>query len=67
MARLKKPRRDYWAIEATGDDGIATLHVVKGGNRAYVGIWGNSPNSTFSGPKTLRAIAKAILKEVGEK
>ncbi len=50
-----------------------TLLLVKGGKRAYLWIGGNPARrrceecfTVVSGPKTLRALAEAILDEVGQ-
>lgn len=48
-------------------DRMRELVLIKGGKRAYV--WASTDEGVtlhFSGPKSLRALAKAILKEVGD-
>ena len=62
---------DHQAIRFRGGpaDRMGELFVVKGGKRrTYVWIGGERGECVahFAGPKALRALAKAILKEVGD-
>lgn len=70
MARQIKPKASHHVFSAYGDDYgvVADVHLVQGGRRAYLWIGRRGvPQGTvtLSGPKFLRALAKAILKEVG--
>ncbi len=64
------PNEEKWhEITVQDDNSNGRLVLVKGGKRAY--LWSKSTTHadggviTVSGPKTLKKLAKAILKEVG--
>lgn len=70
MAGVKKnldPKNHALAVAA--DDPKGELFIVRGGPRTYlwIGPKGHGECHTFSGPATLRAIANAILTELGKK
>lgn len=65
QARVQQPSQHRIRIRDDGDDG--ELLLVRGGQSAY--LWagpdkGGGYISIISGPATLRALARAILKEV---
>ena len=75
MARRVKPQQKHQAFRAVGDRRRAPiprgeLTVIKGGKRSYLWIGPERDDRgniyTFSGPATLRALAYAILEQVGE-
>lgn len=72
MARLRKNEQPWYRITMSSDQGPKhTLGLVGGGSRSYLhveiqGRDGLFHHVSFGGVKTLRALAKAILKEVGD-
>lgn len=69
MARCVKPDRDHLIKIRTDSARCVYVRLVPGGRRAYLHISGENDHayhSSISGPKTLRALAKAILNEVPE-
>ena len=71
MARVVRNQEDYHALTIRGDENdgrtSAKLTLVMGGRLAYVAAACNDNGMAFiSGPATLRALAKAILREVPE-
>lgn len=67
MARVVKNKEPHHALTIKDDNGLNVV-LVRGGTRAYLWADGNHNRlvNTVSGVKTLRALAKAILKEVGK-
>lgn len=65
-SRVVKPKEKHHVFQIRSDHGDDVI-LVGSGKRAY--LWaGAKPQhgcTTVSGPATLRALAKAILKEVG--
>lgn len=69
MARVVKKREPHHALDIKDDRGLEVALIKGGPRRAYlwVGCDHNRLVSTISGAGTLRALAKAILREVGDK
>lgn len=68
MARILKNEYNDHAITIGGDGDDGELLLVKGKRHGF--IWCGRKNERpmiFSGPATLRKLAKAILAEVGDK
>ena len=69
MARLRKPEHPWHRVRVVGERGEVVL--VGSGVRSYLWVGlrtgdGRRFVESFSGEKTLRALAKAILAEVGD-
>ena len=66
MGRIIKSGEED-SINIRGDNG-GTVALVRGGRKAYLGAWPAISDGqscvTVCGPATLRALARAILKEV---
>lgn len=72
MARRLKPEQPWHAIRIAPDRTAFRKQsdeavLVKGGKRGtYLAVHAKSGFASFTGEATLRALAKAILKEVGD-
>ena len=74
MARLHKPKFEFHRLRlveaGAGNHYPHELVLVGSGRRSYLWVrvvsGDHSYMGSFSGPKTLRALAKAILAEVGD-
>lgn len=65
MARALKPQSSHHKICIREDFNAGEIILVSGRRRAY--LWVGQINGAiyvFSGPQTLRSLAKAILKEI---
>lgn len=68
MARVVKNQEPHHALSIKDDHGLDVTLIAGGKRRTYlwVGCDHNRLVATVSGEKTLRALARAILREVGE-
>ncbi len=71
MASIRRPTMENQVIRIASDSQLYELLLMRGGQRAYLFVRPNQehesrPSFSIGGPKTLRALAKAILEEIPE-